>query len=241
MDHRDNSGGSATPASANNHQVSPSSAVALASDSPFAPADTPAADTSLAALTTPAADNTLAALTTPAASTVLAAAFASSAVAVRLEKQGNRLEKQGKDLRRDHAALKGVVDKKTSKHETEKVAAQVNKVSEEVEDLRKKMEGARMGEDEDGEAGWLVPADVLAHIDGLVQANRALESRVQALETKVEVLEGRVVAERRARRALAAEVETLDRGHTNMINVVRDLQAQINQLHQTAGAGMLHN
>lgn len=37
------------------------------------------------------------------------------------------------------------------------------------------------------------------------------------------------------------ELHTLDREQTSMLNIVRDLQQQVNQLRQTVGAGMVYN
>jgi hypothetical protein len=64
-----------------------------------------------------------------------------------------RVERQGKDLLRDDAALKRLIDKKPSKKEVENVAARAKEANEANEELRKKPEDVRLGGDEMGEAG----------------------------------------------------------------------------------------
>lgn len=95
---------------------------------------------------------------------------------------------------------------------------------------------------------------------------RDRRSQIRSLLAKIEAVDDKVMVDRRAlkkteadiakvaakggrvERNLEAEVErvdeelhTLDREHTSMLNIVRDLQEQVNQLCQTVGAGMVYN
>lgn len=73
---------------------------------------------------------------------------------------------------------------------------------------------------------------------------RSLLAKIEA-EADIAKVAGKVG---RVEQKLEAEVErvdeelhTLDREQTSMLNIVRDLQQQVNQLRQTMGAGMVYN
>lgn len=79
-------------------------------------------------------------------------------------------------------------------------------------------------------------------VDEKVMVDRRALKKTEADIAKVAAKVGRV------ERKLEAEVErvdeelhTLDREHTSMLNIVRDLQQQVNQLRQTVGAAMVYN